>query len=314
MRLGAWRAAAVQSIDRALGGIIVAGAIVMPLFYTLDISDAFALPKTILVRWLALGCFGLLVVRVALRRAGTMLDPRGRAVLLAVLAYVGLNVLSYALAIDREQSWSGEPYQHRGLLSIIADAVALLAATVALSSTARVRTLFAAMTVGAVIVSLYAIVQAAGLDPVWRDLPKGRAFSTIGQANALAAYLLLALPAAIGLLAGTSRRGRAALGSAIVLIAIGLAATASRGGLLAFVVVLVVLASCLMRRPSRAAVGSAAVAAGAILLGLAIVSGSPRAQVSLATIVDRAGTTVDLDEGSIRNHLDLLACGHPDRR
>ena len=66
-----------------------------------------------------------------------------------------------------------------------------LAARVAVTSLRRLTALLVILTGGATIVAGYAIVQKASIDPVWgRRIEYERAFASIGQPNALAAYLV----------------------------------------------------------------------------------------------------------------------------
>ena len=129
--------------------------------------------------------------------AGPCSRPAARVVDFALLAFLGWNVVAFVWSTDRHQSLFGERYQYQGLLTLGLYAGGFLLARLAFGDR-RLRTrLFAAVTVGAVLVAGYALVQEIGLDPIWHGyLPAGRVFSSLGQSNSLAAYLVLAIPIA----------------------------------------------------------------------------------------------------------------------
>ena len=151
----------------------------------------------------------------------------------------------------------------------------------------------------------YAIVQASGLDPIWGpDVPGGRVFSTIGQPNALAAYLVLALPITLVFVLRRSGaiRWAAIAVAAVLLAAIGL--TLSRGGYIGLAATTPILGWAGVRnhRPSRRLV---AAGSGLLVVGAVMVAIVPDGRAAIVRAWDRAAssaqTTADL---SVRSHLD----------
>jgi O-antigen ligase len=233
-----------------------------------------------------------------------------RSVVVGTLGFFGgWNLLAWWLAQDRAHAMVGERLQYQGLAAIAAYVVFLLSAWITVRS-ARRRTVFLlAVAAGGTLVAAYAVVQRAGLDPIWPTLPLDRVFSTIGQANALAAYLVLAVPLVVAL-AGRRRSAQLAAASVVVLMLVALAFTLSRGGYLGAATTVIVIAGAfvLWRRglATRRRVGIAAVVGiGALVAVLAI----PDTRAVAERVVTRALLTADLSEGSTQIKLDLWAVG-----
>ena len=182
----------------------------------------------------------------------------------------------------------------------------------------RMLFLFLAVAIGATSVSGYAIVQRMGLDPIWKGyLPAGRVFSTIGQPNALAGYLILAVPITAALALSQKRFVRlAALGGLASMIG-ALLLTYSRGGYLGFVLAMAVFIYGLRDRIKLGWVAAGAYASVVLTLVLGVALVAPaRSAVIRAWHRTLSVSAVNSDE-SIGNHLDLwkvavrIIEGHP---
>jgi len=168
-----------------LAGLIVALAIT-PAIFDPNIYDNFTLPKQ-----------ASLMVATALVLAGLALEgqflPGDRWLRLAVLAWIGWTTLAYLAGIDRRGSIFGVYQYRQGYVTFLAYAVLFLGA---ISATRRghERCLFAAGIAGFAAVTAYTVIQSLGLDPVnwWIDT-SARAIGTIGNANELASYAVLAI-------------------------------------------------------------------------------------------------------------------------
>jgi len=259
-----------------LHAILAAGCVVIPCVFTTRVQAVFVVPKLAALWALLAVCFA--IIAVAALRPTTF--PGGARpvwrVDAAALAFLTLTALAWAFSTDRDQSFYGERLQHQGLLAVVSYGAYFLVARLAVDSGTRLRGMQIAVTVGATIVAGYALIQKTGLDPVWEGyLPGGRVFSSIGQANALAAYLVLALPLAASLVVGHCRSTfRAAAAVAAVAIALALVFTQSRGGYVGVVVALLVLAMGWWResRIERRHVVVAAAALG-VIAGVAVFTG-----------------------------------------
>jgi O-antigen ligase len=295
----------------ALAGVLLASCVVVPCVFTTRLDAVFVVPK-LAVLWGALALsFALIAVGVLQSRR----FPRGARVHWVVDAAVetgvlALNVAAWAFSTDREQSLYGERLQYQGLLTLLLYVSFFYVARLSIADGRRMRLLFCAVAIGATLVSGYALVQKAGLDPIWEGyLPSGRVFSSIGQPNALAAYLVLAIPVSAALLFGTCANMRRIVLLAVVAMTAGFVLTRSRGGLLGFLAALTVLAvgwRPLLGVPSRRLRYrvTAALVAGTLIVAVSASVGGELPRISS-------------DDSSLRFHLDAwrvaaqVAAEHP---
>jgi O-antigen ligase len=292
--------------------VVLATVILLPLVFVPAFPDAFALPKLVLLYALVpLAAAGpvLGLILFGVRRRG-----RPRAADVAALAFAVLVFAAWTVSAAPGHDLQGEPFQYQGLLPLLLYVASYGLARVGFGRAADVAPLVVAMTSAGCIVAAYAIVQQLGLDPIWHVLDKGRVFSSLGQADALAAYLVLALPGAVALTVTRTGRARAISGAAALLMVVALLLTLSRGGYLGLaaevVVGIVLLAgSARARVPWRfgwlRAAQALAVAGIALLALLAV----PTTRHGVESIAGRALSTGNLQEGSIRGRLDLWAVG-----
>jgi hypothetical protein len=227
----------------APAGVVLATCVVVPCVFWTRINAVFVVPK-LAVLWAAL-TVGLVLVAVGIVATGRL--PQGARwvplVDVSVAVFLGLGIAAWAFSTDREQSLYGERLQHQGLLTLLLYVGFFCLARLSITDWRRLRLLSWAVAGGATLVAGYALVQRAGLDPIWDGyLPGGRVFSSIGQANALAAYLVLAITLSVPLVAGVPPRTRAAAVAAIGAMTAALVLTQSRGGFLGFLAAAVVFA------------------------------------------------------------------------
>ncbi len=301
--------------SRWTGALLGLTALAVPLLFVPVAQDAFALPRLV-----------ALYVLVPLALAGPLvmlvLEPGGlRSALrwpdVAAVALGLLAVGAWLLAPDRGHDLQGEPLQYQGLLALLLYLAAYAAARFALRDTRSVRRLLGLVAVAGAVTSAYAIIQQLRLDPIWHGLDKGRVFGTLGQANALAAYLDLALPAAMALALVSRGIWRAAAAGAAILVLTALLLTYSRGGYLGAAAEVAVVLVVLGARRWRARLGGTGpvhrrpLAIG--ILGAAIVvlalAAIPATRGVAARAAERAISSADLQEGSIADRLDLWAVG-----
>ena len=308
-RAAAGRSDAILA-SRFLASWLIAGALLLPLTFSIAFVDVFALPKTIVLRLVAIGTAVGLVVAVA--NHGRILGIRAVDLGLAALLIIGgiATMLSPAPAV----SLYGLEFQHQGLLAFAAYAVLFVGARFAIVDVVRVRLLAVAVVVAASVAAMYAVVQWVGLDPIWDTLFKDRVFSTVGQANALGSTLAMALGLSIALVPESGRRSRWALLGADALIGFGFLLTLSRGGYLGVAAAAVVAGLILIPLRSglsvRAQVPKALGFAGAIVVAVALlaVAWRPAGQF-IGQVASRAGSIANPAESSNVSHLDLWAVG-----
>jgi putative inorganic carbon (hco3(-)) transporter len=294
----------------APAGVVLASCVVVPCIFWTRIEAVFVVPK-LAALWAALA-IGLVLVAVGVVATGRL--PRGARwvplVDVPVAAFVALGIAAWAFSTDREQSLYGERLQHQGLLTLLLYVGFFYLVRLSITDQDRLRLLSWAVAAGATLVAAYALVQKAGLDPIWEGfLPGGRVFSSIGQANALAAYLVLAIPLSIPLVAGVSTAVRAAVLVAIGAMTAALVLTQSRGGFLGFLAAAVVFAIgslpafSVPTRRLRYVVAATLIAVVVLLAATASAAGG----------VDRLTSS----DSSIRFHLDAwrvaaqIAVEHP---
>ena len=179
----------------APAGVVLASCVVVPCIFWTRIEAVFVVPK-LAALWAALA-IGLVLVALGVVATGRL--PREARwvplVDIPVAAFVAVSIAAWAFSTDREQSLYGERLQHQGLLTLLLYVGFFCLVRLSITDERRLRLFVWAVACGATLVAGYAIVQKAGLDPIWDGyLPGGRVFSSIGQANALGAYLVLCDP------------------------------------------------------------------------------------------------------------------------
>jgi O-antigen ligase len=297
--------AVAEFADTAAFSIVLLAAVAVPLVFSISQSDVFAQPKTALTVALAV----VLAVLMAARwpAHGRLLQIPRSSLAAALVFFVVWNLLAWWFALDRAHAMIGERLQYQGLAAILAYVVFMLAAWTTVRSRRRQTLFLLSVAAGATPVAVYALVQRGGIDPIWPTLPHDRVFSSIGQANALAAYLVLAIPLVVALV----RRGRAsqlAVAAVVGIMLLALAFTLSRGGYLgAATTVALMTTAIVLWRPqlvTRRAVGTAAFIGLALLAWILVV---PDARAVAERVIARALLTAELSEGSTRMKLDLWA-------
>ena len=302
-------ATALSSLRRRPGRALVASGLFLavvaaPLAFSPELYDNFTLPKQACLLFAA----GAVLLGCAIERRFL---PEHRVLRIAFLAWLATVGLSWALGIDPLGSVLGYYQYRQGLLTQISYAV-LFAGAMQAAPWLPVRAVLAAGIAGLLGAAAYAGIQVSGNDPFswWIDT-SARAISTVGNANELAAYAVIALAFAG---AGFGLRDRLGVGvQAIVAAAAGFVvfASESRSGLLALAIVVlafplaglavrwrrkhillrtsVLSAGLLAGFLCAAAVGNASSAAGRVRTGLeqSDPTGSTRMQLwrgTLATI------------------------------
>lgn len=297
---------------RALLAIAALACLVVPCVFSTRLEAVFALPK-LAVLWVSLA-LSLGVVAAGLSLTG-MWPASGRLIVCvdaAVIAFVVVNLIAWTLSIDRKQSLYGEHLQYQGLLTLLLYVGFFYVARLAVGQMWELSRLLWATAVAAMLVSGYALVQRAGLDPIWHGyLPGGHVFSSIGQSNALAAYLVLTIPVALAVAAAATGwlRRLVLLGTAAMLAAFVFAESrAAYIGLAAAIVVLAVL--CRRRAGWRSRRVMAAIVLVLVAVALAALARAPSVAREYRRVVSRS-------DSSVRFHLDAwrvsaeIAKDHP---
>jgi O-antigen ligase len=291
-------------------GILILTALALPLIFDFLDRDAFARAKLAVLHLLVpLAAAGPLVA-VATGRLPWRVRPQWADV--AVGVFAGLAVMATIFSIAPQLSLEGEHFQWQGLVSLLLYAVGYAVARTVLRDEPALRRFFTGLALATLIVAAYGLLQQASLDPVWGILNKGRIFSTLGQANNLAAFFVLTVPCVGALVLVGGRVLRAVAAATLVLALAAVALTLSRGGYLGLLAGLVAMAGIAVgvgapsgrfdRRWVRAGL---LVFAAAIVLIVAL----PPAREQAIRVVERGSTILTGRDSSTDTHLDLWAVG-----
>lgn len=272
-----------------LPALLAAGAVAVPLVFLPTTEETFAVPKLFALGVVvALGGVVALATRTRIRwRIGDAL---------AALLFVLIGV-SFLTSIDRHQSLWGEPLQRQGLVAAALYIATYFLARAAMNRRPHRRMLIWGISLGATLVAAYAVVQGLELDPLWEPHPRGRVFSTIGQPNALGAYLAMAVPLTLVAAARRHPLNWVIFGAAAVLQMVAMVMTASRGAALGLAAGLLVAFLVL--------VGTSVASGGRFLVMILLtVGGLAAAVVWVPPAADAAQRLVDR---IVSNDLDLVS-------
>jgi len=190
--------------------ILVSATFALPLAFLPWLADPFAFPKIYLLRVTACLALALFLSALIVRRRlpeGSVSWRSGLLVL--ILLFVLLNLIALLASSDPATSFVGTYPQYQGFSTILLHAYAFLAGCILIRAPRQVEGLFIAVGASALVVASYALIQAGNLDRIQWSVPpyQWRAFSTLGQPNHLAAFLVMAIPLVWSLM-GSGREER----------------------------------------------------------------------------------------------------------
>ena len=274
--------------------------LVVPLVFDPSRDEVFA-PIKATVLQAGLG-FGLVMAAIALLRH----RPSVRSVPvadMAVAGFVAWYLVGYVFSIDRSVGLHGEFPEYQGLSTTVAYTGLYLVARLCFTEPAHLQRLFVVLSVVTAAVGGYALLQRLGLDPLWGVAT--RPFSTVGQANSMAATLLVGLPAAVA--TAVARKGipRILAWTAVVLGFFGLLTSLSRGGWLGMMAAAVVV--LLFQKPRRRRSILLAALTTSAVLALLLAPSSPGRSLGQDARERLAASTSG--EGSVSKHLTLWKLG-----
>jgi O-antigen ligase len=286
--------------------VLLAALAFVPCVFTTRLADTFTLPKLVALWGAVVLALGILSIGAAFGGRAVVRFARSRTVDVALVAFLGWNVVAFAFSTDLHQSLFGERFQYQGLLTLLLYAAGFLLARVAFTGERDLSHACAAVACGGAAVAAYAIAQEVGFDPIWHGyLPAGRVFSSIGQSNSLAAFFVFAIPLTASFCWRASLRVRLVAVGVTIAMTAGVLFTYSRGGYLAMLVmiptVLLVGARDIRANSRRLARGGAAVLAVAAVLVLLVAPVRAQAERSWNRLVSSG----DVGEASVRTHLDF---------
>jgi O-antigen ligase/tetratricopeptide (TPR) repeat protein len=186
------------------------------------------------------------------------LDP----VTWGILLFAGSALLSTVCSVSPRTSWRGAVESHAGLVTALGYLVLFLATRVLCRTVTDGRRLLTVAVVASAAASAYALLQAAGHDPVgWSAtsdyMGAVRPFAMLGHPNLLAAYLVMAWPLTVAFAERASRARHwfavAMLGLVCLLAAAAVVAALSRAAWLAALAMLLLLLAGWWRGTRRGA-------------------------------------------------------------
>lgn len=241
-------------LDKLIWSSFLLLAIVTPLLFTTQNTELYEVPKMLFVYFFAIIIFFSTLAKFALE--GKILVP-GLWSLVTLVLFALIQVASTFTSIDKFTSVFGYPSRlNGGLLSQFAYLAIFFCALVNLSKL-QSQKLLTAIVIAAFAVSIWGIPGHFGRDPscfvlvhrltsdCWQEdfNPKIRIFSTMGQPNWLAQYLVLIIPLALAFLL-SEKNSRIRLYWSLVTITLFVAFifTNSRSGAVGLLVSLIVFA------------------------------------------------------------------------
>jgi O-antigen ligase/Flp pilus assembly protein TadD len=230
-------------LDRLTGIAWLIAAVFIPLAFNLYSQRVFEPEKAFVVRLVGLLLVVLLSVRIVItpschhrtRLVSSWRQPRVYTSVPAICLTVAVLVAA-AVSIAPSVSWSGSYEWRQGVATFLACLVIFLSVSWHPLARDWQAVLITVIELTGAAVAGYGILQYFNLDPVpWHRVIEGRAFSTLGHPNFLAAYLVLVTPvAAARLLSSATWRGRLLHGFVLLFNLSCLFLTFSRSGWLGF--------------------------------------------------------------------------------
>lgn len=291
-----WCRRAVQT------GWLVA-AIAVPLVFNPFGDSAFELPKTAILRALA-----LLMGLAALLQAIEAWGERGRSaprwpatpLVWPALAFGITLALATLFSVNPRVSLWGSYERQQGLLTLGAYLVLFLLTATGLRTRVHVERLWIALVWGSLPVVVYGLLQAVGLDPLdWHTDAASLVLSTTGRANFLGSYLVLLVPLTAGRALVAPRRWLYL--PLLVGQVVCLALTQARGGWVGLGVAALVFGLAWATATQERRFALAALVMAILAIGLVATLNwpdGPLASVARLPGLERLGTLTRTDAGS----------------
>jgi len=188
----------------------LAAAVTIPLFFNCYSARTFEPDKALLLCALAqIMCLAWVVraaERVSLPVAFSWQGVRSRVsplirgpLVLPVLCLAAIQVVSSFLSVSPTESLWGSYTRMQGLFVLLSYVLVFFVLAAFLEDETQVERLLLAVITASVPVSLYGLLQQAGLDPVtWKRETATRVEANLGNAILLGSYLLLVIPLTLG--------------------------------------------------------------------------------------------------------------------
>jgi O-antigen ligase len=268
-------------------------------------ADEFDIVKIGLLRALVLVGIGIWGWRF-LTRGGVL---RRSKVDYLLLGFLGWALLTTVLSIDRAAAVWGGYRRYEGLLTFLTYGALFFLVLQTVESVGKLRSLARTLALGGVLVSIYALLQYLGFDPItWQESTFGtaRAFSTLGNPDFLGGYLLFPLVLLPALaLSAESARPRVVYWSGFLLVAGAWVVSYTRGAWLGGVLGLLLFGLAAWRARVRPGRVDLSFLAAALLAGAVFVLRSLSSADQVTNIATRLRSIFAFTEGSAGTRLQI---------
>ncbi len=226
-----------------------------------------------------------------------------------LVLFLIVGVMSVLTSIHIPTALHGKYKRYEGFLTFVSYISVYFIALQTFRKRGQVRTLLEVITFTGAIVSFYEILQFIGLDPInWGDVPfeQRRSFSTFGNPDLLAGYLVLALPCALVMFFDDTNR-RWLHGGGFFIIAVGLITALTRSGwigaIVGIVATLILVGRALKEHRRELAIVGAAFAV--VLVAVSIYSAS----VPSLSVTKKFKGAFTLSSGTAANRFEIWKAG-----
>jgi len=215
-------------MKKAIKNLILFLVFAVPLIFVPGMRDMFALPKVSLLRFGA-----VLLTGALLADTGIYKKLKFNRLFLAAVVYFGTRIVAAVFSENPSLSWNGMYfYYFDGSFQIMCFAVFFIAVQTALSDNAFFEEkIYKAIAAAVLATGIYGLFQFAGFDFVRWKGGFGRIFSTLGNPDFFAGWLLLCIPALVGgCINASSKKSKIFFGASAVVAFVNLILAFSRAG------------------------------------------------------------------------------------
>jgi O-antigen ligase len=279
--------------------------------------DQFDIEKVITLRILTVFLFGLWSWKMFASRTK---EIRWSYLDFLVAGFILLAFIATLTSMHIPTAIHGKFKRYEGLLTFVNYAVLYFIGIQTFTNTKRLDYIGKTMTFTGAIVALYGVMQYFGHDPFeWAKLPfeERRSFSSFGNPDLLAGYLVLLLPFTIAEFIKTKQikdKTARILYDGLLLGVCGLSflcllLAAVRGAWIASIVALIVLIAISLKSFVSHPVKSGIFVGLFVIVFATVAVWSASAGTGVLNLMERIKTTTKLDQGSAKSRLDIWTAG-----
>ena len=281
---------------------LLAMVVVLPLVMSQITMDMFDIAKLVAMRLLTLLAIAFWLLKMLSSKKSTL---RWLRIDILLIGFIGLAILSTILSIHVPTSLHGKYMRFEGLFTFLNYVAIYVLALQVFTSSDRIKTLVRLLALVGGAVSIYGLIQFAGLDPLtWPSLPfeERRSFSTFGNPDFLAGFLVLILPVSlVSFLTAKNARNNAIYGSILFLISACLVTSYTRGAWIGAAVGITVFAvaagkSALSSPKKLIAITSI------VIISIALVGAYASSTINF---VERVTSATQVTEGSVGTRVEI---------